>query len=322
MRKSGFHSNNKMNSVRASPPGLPTAIVLAALAALPVAAHAHGFVGQRFFPATISTEDPFVADELSLPTVTSTRSNADDSGPATRTTSVAIDFSKRITPDFGLSLGASRLRLAPQGQAAAHGWDNVALGAKYQLWRNDARESILSVGVDWDVGGTGSSSVGAERFSTVTPTVYFGRGFGALGAPMLRPLALTGTLGVGLPSRSTSDEGPNPHVLQFGAALEYSLPYLQSAVKDVGLGAPFDRMVPVVEFNLAKPLDRVDDRRFTGTVNPGVLWAGRTMQLGLEAVLPLNGRSGHGVGFVAQVHFFLDDLFPHSFGRPLFGGQR
>jgi len=32
-------------------------------------AAAHGLVGQRFFPATLTIDDPFVADELSLPTV-------------------------------------------------------------------------------------------------------------------------------------------------------------------------------------------------------------------------------------------------------------
>ena len=31
---------------------------------------AHGFAGQRFFPATIQTDDPFVADEMSLPSLT------------------------------------------------------------------------------------------------------------------------------------------------------------------------------------------------------------------------------------------------------------
>ena len=30
---------------------------------------AHGFAGKRFFPATLTTDDPFVADELSLPTI-------------------------------------------------------------------------------------------------------------------------------------------------------------------------------------------------------------------------------------------------------------
>ena len=32
-------------------------------------ADSHGFAGARFFPATIATGDPFVADELALPTV-------------------------------------------------------------------------------------------------------------------------------------------------------------------------------------------------------------------------------------------------------------
>ena len=33
------------------------------------AASAHGLIGQRFLPATLAIDDPFVADELSLPTV-------------------------------------------------------------------------------------------------------------------------------------------------------------------------------------------------------------------------------------------------------------
>jgi len=33
------------------------------------AAQAHGLIGKRFFPATLATDDPFVADELSLPTI-------------------------------------------------------------------------------------------------------------------------------------------------------------------------------------------------------------------------------------------------------------
>ena len=44
--------------------------VATALTILPTAgALAHGFAGSRFFPATIVIDDPFVADELSLPTV-------------------------------------------------------------------------------------------------------------------------------------------------------------------------------------------------------------------------------------------------------------
>jgi hypothetical protein len=109
----------------------------------------------------------------------------------------------------------------------------------------------------------------------------------------------------------------HPNVLELGFAIEYSLPYLQSAVKDIGLPAPLRRMIPLVEVSLQKPLDRVSDRRTTGTVNPGFIWAGRLAQVGLEAVIPINGASGHGVGVQAQLHFFLDDIFPRGIGRPL-----
>ena len=40
-------------------------------------ADSHGFAGARFFPATIATGDPFVADELALPTVAFFKDNGD-----------------------------------------------------------------------------------------------------------------------------------------------------------------------------------------------------------------------------------------------------
>ena len=69
---------------------------LAVWAALPESRHAsaHGFAGDRFFPATIQTDDPFVADEGSLPTLT--RNPAGGSGQQSYT--VETDLSKRITP--------------------------------------------------------------------------------------------------------------------------------------------------------------------------------------------------------------------------------
>ena len=52
----------------------------AAAALLPGAeAAAHGFAGDRFFPATILTDDPFVADEMSLPTITLNPTQSDGS---------------------------------------------------------------------------------------------------------------------------------------------------------------------------------------------------------------------------------------------------
>ncbi|MDB5883729.1 MAG: uncharacterized protein JWP43_3607 [Ramlibacter sp.] len=313
------------------------ALALAAAAAtLPPAAFAHGLVGKRFFPATIATDDPFVSDELSLPTISSTRTNASGDEPGSRETSMSGEFSKRITPNLGVSIGVERQRSAPAGQAAVHGWGNTELGVKYQIYQNEQREALASVGMAWEVGGTGSRAIGAERFSTFTPAVFFGKGFGDVASPMLKPLAVTGSLGVAIPRRSSTtttdtdpDTGaivtnvdPNPHVLQLGFALEYSLPYLQSFVKDVGLSEPFSRMIPLVEVSLQRPLDRVTAKRTTGTINPGVLWVGRVVQVGVEAVIPINRQSGHGVGMQAQLHFFLDDIFPNSIGRPLIASAR
>jgi hypothetical protein len=41
------------------------------------------------------------------------------------------------------------------------------------------------------------------------------------------------------------------------------------------------------------------------------------MQFGLEAQIPMNRASGSSVGVLFQVHWFLDDLLPHSLGKPL-----
>lgn len=305
-------------------------VLLTALAVLPLPGQvmAHGFAGKRFFPATLATDDPFVADELSLPTITSRKTAARGDQPATRETSTSIDFTKRITPDFGLGLGASYLHLQPDDAPTQNGFDNLSASLKYQFYKSDAHETILSVGADWDIGGTGSKRVGAESFSTVTPAVFFGKGFGDLpdSVAYLRPLAITGSAGIALPTRSsttTVDEDgiatteQHPNVLKVGFAVQYSLPYLQSFVKDVGLREPFNRMIPLVEFSLQKPLNRGGGPT-TGTVNPGVLWAGRNVQFGIEAVIPINSNTGGKIGVRAQLHFFLDDIFPKSIGKPIF----
>lgn len=290
---------------------------------------AHGLAGKRFFPATLATDDPFVADELSLPTISRRTTAASDDAPATRQTSTSVDFTKRMTTDFALGFGASHLRLRPDDGNTQTGFDNLSANLKYQFYKSDEHETILSLGADWDIGGTGATRVGAEAFSTVTPTFFFGMGFGDLqeGVKYLRPFAITGTAGIAMPSRSsttTIDQDGNstterhPNVLNLGFAVQYSLAYLQSFVKDIGLREPFNRMIPVVEFSLQKPLDRGGGPT-TGTLNPGVLWAGQHMQLGIEAIVPINARTGSGTGVRAQIHFFLDDIFPRSIGKPLFG---
>ena len=280
----------------------------------------HGFAGARFFPATLSTEDPFVADELSLPTISTIET------PEGRETSLSIEIAKRITPNLGIELGEEFMELNPKHEHQAGGFGNLELGAKYQFFTNDEHEAILSVGTEVEIGGTGQQRVDADSFSTWTPGFFFGKGMGDLpeNLSLLRPVALTGLLGVAFPSISSTHDidgeiERHPNVLQYGFALEYSLIYLQKQVKDVGLSAPFDRLIPLVEFSFETPLNRGQGGETTCTINPGVIWSSKYVQLGVEAIVPINQRTGDSVGVIGQMHFYLDDLFPRSFGRPLFG---
>ena len=298
-------------------------------------AYGHGFAGARFFPATLSTDDPFVADELSLPTV-STIETPDGGG--TRQVDISVDIVKRITPQFAIEIGETLTALNPHEGRAVNGFGNLELSGKYQFLKNDAHEAIVSLGLGVEIGGTGSSSIGADSFSTWAPGIFFGKGFGDLPDVLrfLKPLAITGLAGVGIPTSAstrsvTVDDRTgereveierHPDVLEWGFALEYSVIYLQSQVQDMHLPAPVDRLIPLVEFALETPLNRDARGQTTGTINPGVIWAGKYFQVGVEAIVPINERTGTNVGVIAQLHFFMDDLFPHSLGRPLFGGNK
>src|SRR5215471_21677007 len=75
-------------------------------------AFAHCFVGARFLPATLVTDDPCVADEMSLPTVSWSRTA--DMPPA-REWDVSADFSKRLTEDFGITFSDRWMQIHQPG---------------------------------------------------------------------------------------------------------------------------------------------------------------------------------------------------------------
>jgi hypothetical protein len=94
--------------------------------------------------------------------------------------------------------------------------------------------------------------------------------------------------------------------------------YLQSFVKDIGLGAPFNRMILVTEFPMSTCMNADCKGQITGTVNPGVVWAGKFMEFGIAAQIPINSRSGSAVGVLGLIHLYVDDLWPKGIGGPIF----
>ncbi|MBF0506562.1 MAG: hypothetical protein HQL09_06985 [Nitrospirae bacterium] len=300
------------------------AIVVMSIAAVPPLSFAHGLAGERFFPTTFAVDDPFISDEFSI-LVDHIKKPGDEPN---KSTEINIDASKRIVPDFGVTIHEAWQHLGSDGDGSAHGWENLDLGAKWQFLTDPKHEMILSVGTDVEIGGTGAHQV-SDSFSHINPTFFFGKGLGDLpeSVKYIRPFAITGAIGTSFPTRSKNvifnDDGStdiqrNSTTLNWGFTVQYSLMYLQSFVKDIGLGAPFNRMIIVTEFPMQTNLSRDNKGLTTGTVNPGVVWAGKFMELGIAAQIPVNSQTGKNVGVLGLIHFFVDDLFPKSIGGPIF----
>jgi hypothetical protein len=312
-----------------------SAIVSAALAAAAVLtasdARAHCFVGARFFPATLGIDDPCVADELSIPTVTWSKSG--DQPPVSEL-DVSGEFSKRITEYFGVSISPTWTHLSQPGSPSASGFQDLETTFKYQFLTLPQYEFVMSGALVVDWGGTGANGVGADTFTTYTPTLYMGKGFGGLPDTIgwARPFGLTAQVGYEIPSSSSSvtvdpDSGDvdvelHPRFLDYGFSLQYSMPYLKSNVIDLQLPDFFNHLIPLVEANFQTPVSNNFGTGIgtTGTIQPGVIWVGSYFQVGVEALIPINRDSGSGVGVIAQLHLYLDDIFPRTVGQPLFGG--
>jgi hypothetical protein len=281
------------------------AAALALLGAALVApdATAHGIVGDRFFPATIASDDPFAADELALPTISLGNHEED----------YEFEYSKSIFPHFAVSLDGGYADAHPPGGPHASGWDNLGITPTWQFLTDADSEFVASAGMGFEIGGSGSRAT-ADRFTTTTPEFLFGKGFGDLPDSMalLRPLAVTGVIGYAIPGARGE-----PDTLQWSGALEYSLLYLQNNVRDQGFSNVVAHLTPIVEF----AMQTADGGGTTGTINPGLLWSGQYTQLGIEAVVPVNRASGSNVGVLMQLHFYIDDIFPNSLGTPVFGGR-
>ena len=286
---------------------------------------AHCFVGPRFFPATLATDDPCVADEMSLPTVS--WSKTADMPPATEW-DVSAELSKRITENFGVSVGQTWTQIRQPDGTLTSGFGNLETAFQYQVLKDRSHELAILAGLVDDWGHTGSTGSGlADTFSTVSPTLYFGKGFGDLPDSLswARPLALTGQVGYQIPTNSFdfTQSVFIPQQLVYGASLQYSMSYLKSEVRDLQLPDSFNHLIPIVEASLTTPVANNFGNPYTttGTVDPGVIWVGSYYQIGLEAMIPINRDSGSGVGVLGQLHLYLDDMFPTTVGQPLFGGS-
>jgi hypothetical protein len=256
--------------------------------------------------------------------------------PETATTheiDIPTTYSRLVTRDLSVFFTETFRILEDSNSGIRSGFDNFVIGAQYQLYTNPEHQFVFTVGGTAAIGGTGAPGI-ASSFSTLTPTVYLGKGFGDLpeSVAWLRPLMISATAAVAMPTdpvsltttalpsgATTLSETINPKILQLGFALEYSLiTNRYTGANRTGTRYP-EGWVPLVEFTTSTPLNGPNAGKTTGTVNPGVIWVSRYLQVGVEAIIPMNAQSGRDVGVRAQAHLYLPAIFPDFYGKPIFG---
>jgi hypothetical protein len=85
------------------------------------------------------------------------------------------------------------------------GFDNLVIGTQYQLYTDPEHQFVFTVGGTAAIGGNGAPGI-ASSFSTLTPTIYIGKGFGDLpdSVAWLRPLTISATAAVAVPTESST----------------------------------------------------------------------------------------------------------------------
>jgi hypothetical protein len=168
-----------------------TAMLVAALLLAAHSARAHGIAGNRYFEGTLTFDDPAVADEAILPLYQNLASPAQGSNVDENRINWA--FARLLTPTLAFVADGGWLHQNwPVGHTA--GPDKTDIGLKYEAYRNNRHEALISVGLMWGIAHSGARAVGMDAPNTIQPGLFVGKGFGDLPEALswLRPFAITG----------------------------------------------------------------------------------------------------------------------------------
>ena len=198
-------------------------------------ADAHGIAGNRFFPGTLSFDDPAVADEAIVPNFASFKSPVD--GGNVVDNRFDWSFFRLLTPTLGFDVDGAWVH-RNWGNALRSGSDVTSLGLKGLVYRNDLHEMLVAARLGWGIGHSGAQGISANAPNLLQPGIFFGKGFGDLpdGLAWLRPFGITGAVTLDHPmSGSSINLGIDPQAgqltstltrnvdtLHWGFALEFS----------------------------------------------------------------------------------------------------
>jgi hypothetical protein len=278
-------------------------------------AHAHGVVGQRSFIEPFITEDVNPKNEFVI-----ARPEWDHSREG-RTLSLGFGLEKKISDRFSLTLDSEWDDITPKPRDEPHasGFNNLGITLKYAFFINPEHEAITSVALE-STAPTGTEQVGAEKDWSFKPFLLYGKGAGDLPNTLkyLRPLAVQGDAGFEI-----STDHDRTTTLAHNIAVEYSIPYLQSFVRDFGLRWPFNALIADTEFNFEHGVNGEEHGKTAAFVTPGFVYMDRYVEVGVAGRFPLNARAHEELdwGIVWIVDIFIDDIFPWTRWQPI-GGMR
>jgi len=301
---------------------MPRRPTLAAFAAAAVTlstqhAFAHAVAGARIFVNTDLIDDPGVSDEANLPLISLSSPDG-----KTWVTDANFEYDKTITPDLGAAVGTDWDFIARDmmdGGKTHAGFDDTYVQLKYRWIVLPVHEFIGAVEVTQAFGRAGT--VGIESgYDTTTVSGFFGKGLGDIPWSPIRPFAVTGELDYNMPDTGPMRGGAITS-WSGGLTLQYSIPYLQSQIKNVGITGFAANLTPLIELGWSSA---AGSSAVPGIGQPtafllgtGATWTGTYQAINAEILWPLNGAAGHGLGVIAQYHLYFDDLFPNTIGKPI-----
>src|SRR5262245_23977471 len=186
--------------MRTSP--VSAAILVATTLAGSQAAFAHGIAGNRYFAGTLTFDDPAVADEAILPLYSASQYPTQDSSVVENR--LNWSFARLLTPTLAFTADSGWVHQSwPIGRTS--GTDKANVGLKYEAFRDNRHETLVSASLTWGAGHTGSAAVGADAPNTIQPGLFFGKGLGDLPDSLawLRPFAVTAAIVDEIPVGST-----------------------------------------------------------------------------------------------------------------------
>jgi hypothetical protein len=116
---------------------LAMAVLMMAPAAL-----AHGIAGNRYFPGTLTFDDPAVADELVLPNFSTIKHPTEGGNVVDDTLGVA--FTRLLTNELAMSIDSSWAQHNRIGFPRQTGLGTTSLTVKRRIFENDPHEALAA----------------------------------------------------------------------------------------------------------------------------------------------------------------------------------